>query len=210
MSPPDGSGAAPAPGAERGGFRQIGERTRLAGGFLRVVSATFVAPDGFTFEREVVRHPGAVCVVPVEDGGKDVLLVRQFRAAVGRELLELPAGKLDVAGEAPEEAARRELVEEVGKEPGTLVELGRFYNSPGFSDELTICYLAQDLRPARREAHGVEERYLSVERLCLDDLDDLVAAGALVDAKTLVGLFLARAALGSPGVAPAEGAAPPG
>ena len=166
---------------------------RYEGGFIKLVTGTFVGPDGFTFERDIVRHPGAVAVVPLEEDGRHVLLVRQYRAAVGDALLELPAGKRDVEGEPADECARRELIEEIGQDATSLTELGWFYNSPGFTDERTVCFLAEGLTPAEPAAPGVEEVHMTVERVCLDDLEELVAAGDLVDAKSLIGLLLARA-----------------
>jgi 8-oxo-dGTP pyrophosphatase MutT (NUDIX family) len=196
--PQSGTGTSPGDESVPGeGFRLLGERERFAGGFLRLVTGTFVGPDGFTFERDIVRHPGAVCVVPLEDDGVHVMLVRQYRAAIGEALLELPAGKLDVAGEPPEDCARRELIEEIGSDTRSLVELGWFYNSPGFTDERTWCFLAEGLIADRRSAQGVEERHMTIERVRLGDVDGLVAAGQLIDAKSLIGLFLARSLLAS-------------
>ncbi|MGH9303177.1 MAG: NUDIX domain-containing protein, partial [Acidimicrobiales bacterium] len=103
------------PGEAVGSFRSIGERQRLEGGFFSVVSGTFVGPDGFTFEREIVRHPGAVAIVALEDDGQSVLMVSQYRGAVDKCLLELPAGKRDILGEAPALCAARELAEEIGR-----------------------------------------------------------------------------------------------
>jgi len=170
---------------------------RFPGERLSVVIGTFVGPDGFTFEREIVRTFDAVCVVPLERDLEHVLLVRQYRGPVDRALLELPAGKLDVPGEAPEACAVRELKEEVGAEAEKLTELGSFYNSPGFCDELTTCFLAEGLRSGARAADGVEEEHLVIERISLFSVDDLIATGDIADAKTIVGLFLARSFLGS-------------
>jgi ADP-ribose pyrophosphatase len=187
-------------GAPTTGFRVLGERERYDGGFLRLVTGTFVGPDGFTFERDIVRHLGAVCVVPLERDRRHVLLVRQYRAAVGEALLELPAGKLDVTDEPPLECAARELAEEVGQRADHWVELCQFYNSPGFTDERTWCFLAEGLTPCDRSAQGVEEHHLTVERLDLEQTDELISAGAIVDAKTIVGLLAAKARLAhSPG-----------
>ncbi len=186
------------PGAEeRAAFRQIGERARYTSPRLRVVTGTFVGPNNFTFERDIVRTFDAVCVVPLESDRDHVLLVRQYRAAVDRPLLELPAGKLDIPGEAPEVCAARELAEEVGAGAGRLTELGHFFNSPGFCDELTFCFLAEDLMRGDRAADGIEEEHLTVERISLESVEDLVAAGEIADAKTIIGLLLARSFLKS-------------
>ncbi len=182
-------------GAATGGFRPLGQRERLDAGFFTVVTGTFVGPDGFTFERDVVRHPGAVGVVALEGDGQSVLMISQYRGAVDRLLLEIPAGKRDVAGEAPEVCAARELAEEAGVTASSLVEIARFYNSPGFCDEETIVYLAEGLSEVGRQAHGVEEEHLRVTRVFLVDVEELMGRGELVDAKSIVGLFAARSLL---------------
>lgn len=175
------------------GFRLEAERSVFEGRVISLVVGSYVSPDGERFEREVVRHPGAVSVVPILEGdaGPLVVLVRQYRAAVDEELLEIPAGKRDVPGEAPVETANRELAEEVGYTAGSLVHLATFHNSVGFSDERSIVYLGQDLRPARREAHGLEEQHMQVEVLPLAEAVGLIAAGGITDAKTVIGLSLA-------------------
>lgn len=157
----------------------------------------------------MVRHPGAVVAAPVVEGprGPEALCVRQFRAAVRRSLLELPAGKLDVEGEDPDAAMVRELAEEIGRRPGRLVKLASFWNSPGFCTELTHVYVALDLEecappdfPAEEGGVGgvtVEERHMTIEPVPLAEVDRLVASGAIADAKTIVGLLLAERFLGS-------------
>ena len=180
------------PSPEQPGFRRIGERERVANSFIRLVTGTFVDPDGYTFERDIVRHLGAVCVVPLEDDRAHILCVRQYRAPLDTTVLELPAGKMDVPGEVAEVAARRELAEEVGKEAEILTDLGSFYNSPGFTDERTTCFLAEGLREVGRESHGVEEHHMTVERVALGEFWDLVAAGTVIDAKTIIGVALAE------------------
>ena len=142
------------------------------------------------FERDLVHHPGAVSVVPVD--GDEAVLVRQYRAAVDLEVLEIPAGKRDVAGEPPEVTAHRELAEEVGLAARSLVKLAEFYNSIGFSDELSHVFLATDLSEVADDRQGEEEQHLTVERIRLDEVPALIAARQLVDAKTVIGLLLAR------------------
>jgi ADP-ribose diphosphatase len=171
-------------------FRHVGEREIWRGSVISLAVASFEDPDDQPFEREIVHHPGAVSVVPVD--GDEVVLVRQFRAAPGRELLEIPAGKRDVDGEDPETTAQRELAEEIGFTAGRLEKLAEFYNSVGFSDELSHVYLGTDLQPAERVAQGVEESHMSIERVHLDDVPALIEARELIDAKTIIGLALAR------------------
>jgi ADP-ribose pyrophosphatase len=173
-------------------FRRLDEQLRYQGALITVATATFTGPAGDTFEREIVHHPGAVSMVPLVEEDTKVVLVRQFRAAVGSELLELPAGKRDVAGESPEETARRELEEEIGLRPGRLERLAHFYNSPGFSDEHSIVYMATELTPGRLDRQGVEERQMTVVTVALAEVPGLIASGAICDAKTIIGLCLAR------------------
>jgi 8-oxo-dGTP pyrophosphatase MutT (NUDIX family) len=173
-------------------FRRLGGRRVWQGVVIAVDEDRFAAPDGSEFTREVVRHPGAVSVVPVVGEGRRALLVRQYRAALDRDLLEIPAGKRDVAGEAPELTASRELEEEVGMRAGRLERLGEFYNSVGFSDEHSIVYLATDLSPCATTAFGVEEEHMTIEEVGLDEVEDRMADGTLVDAKSIIGLLLAR------------------
>ena len=115
---------------------------------------TFESPDGHRFERDIVHHPGAVVMVPYDERTGEVVFVRQYRAALDQALLEVPAGKRDVEGEPPEVTAVRELAEETGLEAGSWQLVGRFYNSPGFSDEESWCYLARDLRAVPDEPSG--------------------------------------------------------
>jgi ADP-ribose pyrophosphatase len=174
-------------------FRVVSSTPLYDAGFLSVSRLHVAGPGGDEFDRHVVHHPGAVVVVPVVDG--DVLLVRQFRVATGRELLEVPAGKRDVDGESPEATANRELVEEIGFHAGRLDPLCEFYNSPGFCDEYTYLFLATELEPRARAAVSAEELAMTIERVPLEQVDELIASRAVVDAKTIIGLLLARAFL---------------
>lgn len=166
------------------------------GQVVTLVDATFVGPDGEEFTREVVRHCGAVSVVPVLEDGHSVVLVRQYRSAIDDFLLEIPAGKLDVEGEVGEAAARRELEEEVGWRAGRMDKLAEFYNSPGFCDEYATVYLARDLERVELAAQGIEEAHMTIEQVDLAEVPAMIADGRLVDAKTIIGLTLARDALG--------------
>jgi len=177
-----------------GGFVAREEEVVWQGHRMTVSRATFADPDGAPFEREVVRALGAVAVVAIDDDGACVF-VRQFRPAVGTEVLEVVAGTCDVDGEPLEATARRELAEEAGLEADRVEELGSFWNSPGYTDERTTVFLATGLRACAKAPAGVEERWMSVERHDVRDLGALVAAGVLCDAKTIVGLALATRAL---------------
>lgn len=196
---PTGSAAFPLSpgGSDRSvtGFRKLTERTIHEGVVVTMAVGTFTGPDGATFEREVVHHPGAVAIVALDDAGS-VTLVRQYRAAIDDLLLELPAGKLDVADEPLERTAQRELAEEVGLEADDWVELATFLNSPGFCDEVVRLYLARGLRPVAHDRQGIEELAMTVETMSLTDVPARVVDGTLRDAKTIIGLLAAREHLG--------------
>ena len=176
------------------GFRQLAERPRFGGHVFEVRTVSFEDPEGHEFERDVVRHPGAVSIVPAHEDGT-VTLVRQVRVAVGAAVLEAPAGTCDVDGEDPGDTARRELEEEAGLRARHLERLGTVFNSPGYTDQRTTLYLARDLEACETRPHGVEERWMSTERVALADVEQLVADGRLLDATTIVGLLLARRVL---------------
>lgn len=178
-----------------GQYRLVDSKEIARGGFLTFREDTFESPAGDEFVRWIVEHPGAVAAVPVEDGpgGPQVILVRQWRPVLRDFMLEVPAGKLDVPGEEPDAAMARELAEEIQQLPGRLVKLTTFWNSPGFSTELTHVYIALDLSPCGRpEAAKEEEQDMSIERFSLADAGRLVATGEITDAKTIVGLALAE------------------
>lgn len=177
-------------------FRVVDSTTRWQGTFLEVVDTTVAASDGSTFDRSVVRHPGAVVIVPVTSAGTHAILVRQYRAAVDGELLEVPAGKRDVEGEPPESTASRELEEEIGHRPGRLVKLCEFFNSPGFTDEYTHVFCALDLeRLPEARAVTAEEAAMTIEEVAFADLDGLIERREIVDAKSIIGLLMARSFL---------------
>ena len=137
--------------------------------------------------REVVSHPGGVCVAALDENN-NVTMVRQFRYPLQAELLELPAGKLE-PGEDPFSAAARELEEETGLTAEQWTELGFIYTSPGFSTEKLYLYLARELRQG--EAHPDENELLKVEKYPLSELVDRVMDGRLSDGKTVAGLLKA-------------------
>jgi 8-oxo-dGTP pyrophosphatase MutT (NUDIX family) len=176
-------------------FHKVDEEIVFEGHLISVAKGTFEDPSGGRFERDLVHHPGAVSVVPVLEDKRTVLLVRQYWAAVDRVLLEIPAGKRDVHGEDPEVTAARELEEEIGMRPGRLEKLAEFFNSPGFCDEHSFVYLATGLERTEISAQGVEEQHMTIEEVPLEEVPSLVATGELVDAKSIIGLALAREAL---------------
>lgn len=163
---------------------QIHQGFRFTVGRVRYRTA-----DGTEFEREIVRHPGAVAVVPLHDDGT-VTLVRQFRAALDTDLLELPAGLRDVAGEPDLRTAQRELIEEAGLAADHLELLVNFHNSPGFCDESVGVFLATGLHQVADDRQGIEEQHMTIERLPLDQALTMIGDGRITDAKTIIGLTL--------------------
>jgi ADP-ribose pyrophosphatase len=159
-----------------------------------VAEGTFLSPSGSTFQRDLVHHPGAVSVVPVD--GDEVVLVRQYRAAVDREVLEIPAGKRDVAGEPPELTAHRELAEEVGMRAGSMELLLNVHHSPGFCDEYGHVFLATDLEPVAQNREGPEEQVMSLHRIDLVEAVEMCLRGAITDAKSVGGILAAARLLG--------------
>ena len=147
-------------------------------------------PDGTVVTREVMDHPGAAVVVPVD--GDRVLLVRQPREAVERRTLELPAGKLDDPGEDPLDCARRELAEEVGRAAAHWEDWGGFFTAPAILTEYMRCFYATGLSTV--EAQADEDEDIEVVEWPLGDLDSLI--GQVEDAKTLIGLMHLRHRLG--------------
>jgi ADP-ribose pyrophosphatase len=144
-------------------------------------------PGRAGIELEVIRHPGASAVVPLDAAGH-VLLVRQYRHAAGGFIYEVPAGKLD-AGEPPLACAARELAEEAGVTAGRMDKLGSILTTPGFTDEVIHLYLARDLSPAQQQLE--DDEVLSVERVAWSEAIAMCEDGRLRDAKSLSGLLLA-------------------
>ncbi len=142
-------------------------------------------PSGRQAQREIVEHTGAVAIVALDAEGK-ALLVRQYRKAAERTLLEVPAGTLD-AGEGPGDCAQRELQEETGYQAGKMVQIGGFYVSPGYCTEFIHLFLATDLERSSLQADADEA--IELLRLPLSDTPHLIASGEICDAKTVAGLL---------------------
>jgi ADP-ribose pyrophosphatase len=171
------------------GFTKLREVELVRGKVVSFNRIRVCAADGHEFDREVLRHPGVVAVVPLHDDGT-VTLVRQYRVAIDRDLLELPAGTRDVDGEAPEVAVGRELAEEAGLAADELDELLTYFVAPGLTDEAVVLYLARGLREVPTDRHGPEEQAMTLERLPLDTALAMIDEGRITDAKTIIGLTL--------------------
>ena len=161
----------------------------------RVVSVhvdEVLLPNGHTSSREVVEHCGGVAVLAL-DADNNVLLVTQYRYVFGRNMLEIPAGKLD-PGEDPAVGALRELREETGAVPGEFIPLGRILPSPGCYSEVLHLFLARDLR---FEAQALDpDEFLNVDRMPFDELLRRCLDGSIEDAKTVTAVLKAKLQLG--------------
>jgi ADP-ribose diphosphatase len=164
---------------------QLNSETVYSGKLITVRKDTVRLPNGKTTEREVVEHSEVVAILPVLEDGR-LVLVRQYREAVGKALLEIPAGGVD-EGETPEEAARREMVEETGYRVGALDRICSFYSSPGFLTELMHLFVARDLEPGEPTEENDE---LEVVLLTQDDAMQRLWDGEIIDAKTVAALAL--------------------
>ena len=142
-------------------------------------------PGGVEAHREIIRHPGAVCMVPVHADGT-ISVVRQYRHAAGKHLLELPAGTLE-PGEEPRSTAVRELQEEVGFLPNTVETLGGFYVAPGYTSEYIHLFVCRDLEPSNLD--GDDDEDIEVETLTMEEARKAIANGRIEDAKSIIGIL---------------------
>lgn len=157
---------------------------RYTGSVISLRVGTVRLDDGSLAEREMVEHPGGVAIVSVK--GDRVLLIKQFRIAVGREVVELPAGRVE-DGESPEYCARRELEEELGYRAGGLLHLASYYASVGFTDERMDIFLALDLEETEKKPEW-DERIEAIE-IPLDEVETRLESGEFDDSKTIIGLY---------------------
>ena len=163
--------------------KQVESREIFDGYIMHVFKDTVELPNGKLAPREYMRHVGAVCVVPLLDDGS-VLLERQFRYPHARVLLEIPAGKLDSKAEDRLDAAKRELYAETGYRAGKYTDLGPLYTTPAFVDEVIEMYLAEELHTEDDGQHLDEDEFLTVEKIHIDTLCEMVMRGEIPDAKT--------------------------
>lgn len=169
--------------------RILGSEPAFRGGFLKVDAVDIELPNGNRAVHEVVRHPGAVAVIAL-DAESRVLLVRQYRTALERVTVEVPAGKLE-AGEDPLVCAQRELAEETGYKAGRMDYLAPIAVAAGYSDEIIHLYVATDLTPGA--AHPDDDEFVAAEWVPLDVLVDSVLDGRIEDSKTVIAALLCDA-----------------
>ena len=163
----------------------LSSRKVFEGRALKLRVDTIKLPGGKQTTREIVEHENCVAIVAL-DAADNILLVKQFRKPVEKDLLEIPAGGID-PGETPEDAVRREMREETGFLPQKVAKLGGFYSSPGFCTEYLHLYLATDLVASPLQAEDSES--ISLVRVPLAQITGLIASGAICDAKSIAGLL---------------------
>jgi len=169
-------------------FELINSEVILQGRVFKIRRDLLKTPDGRETKYEIIEHGGSVAIVPVDDDG-NLLFIRQYRHAAGKEMLELPAGTRD-DDEPYEECAAREIREETGMEAGKLQKVGEFYLAPGYSTEFMGVFLATELKHNPLEAD--DDEFLSVEKMSVKEAFAMALRGEMLDAKTLAALLLAK------------------
>ena len=167
------------------GAKILSSRPAYKGGHIEVREERVIEPAGHECSREIVVHPGAVCIValPTPD---EVILIRQYRHAAGRELVEIPAGTLH-AGEDPQECAIRELEEEAGYLASNMVERARFWTTPGFTTEFMYLYEASGLK--KTQINPDEDEVIEVDIVSRSKALQMIDDGRIQDAKSILGLL---------------------
>jgi ADP-ribose pyrophosphatase len=166
--------------------KAISSERVFEGKMIRLRVDTVTLPNGSTATREVIEHPGAVAVIALTEQG-ELLLVRQYRHATGKILLEIPAGKRD-PGEDPLACARRELEEETGCRARQWKTIFSYFSTPGFSDELLYLIMATDLEQG--VAHTDDEEFIEVVTVPVAEALRMVYRGEICDAKTIIGILV--------------------
>lgn len=179
--------------AQRHEFRTLSSRRIYTGAIVSLRVDDVAMPFGHTARREIVEHHGAVAIVAVDDADR-VVLVHQYRHALGRRLWELPAGLLDAPGEHPLDTARRELAEETGLAADEWAVLVDIALSPGFTDEAVRVFSARGLRDVPRPDPEHEEADLEVQRIPVDEAVAMALRGEIVNATAVSGLLALAAA----------------
>ncbi len=167
--------------------KTVSEKHIYKGNIINVDNLTVTLPDGRQATRDIVRHPGASVIVPLNEKG-EVYMVRQFRKPIDTVTLEIPAGKLD-PGEDPLVCAKRELKEETGLDAKEIRHLVSIHSTPGFSDEVLHLYSATGL--SEGESCADEDEFISTERYPVAELIEMILNGRITDAKTIIGVLLA-------------------
>jgi len=169
-------------------FELIRSETLLQGRAFKIRRDYLKTPNGLETQLEIIEHGGSVVLIPIDNDG-NLLFVRQYRHAVGKDLLELPAGTRD-KDEPFEECAAREIREETGMQAGKLQKVGEFYLAPGYSSEFMVVFLATGLKDNPLDAD--DDEFLEVEKIPLKQAIQMAERGDIPDAKSLAALLLAK------------------
>ena len=166
--------------------KQLNFDYKFKGRIINLRQDTVMLPNGNTATREVVEHPGGVCVAALTEDN-ELLFVRQWRYPYGEETLEIPAGKRDRKDEDPLECGKRELREETGAIAQNYIDLQPLYPTPGYINEVIYCYLATNLTIGEQDTD--EDEFLDAIRIPLDKAVDMVLSGEIKDAKTQIAVL---------------------
>lgn len=161
--------------------KTISEKVIHKANFMTYINVDVELPNGKIGNRDIVRHPGASAIIPFIDDDR-VILVNQFRKALDRNLLEIPAGKLD-KGEDPKLCAIRELVEETGYKAEEVTYLGTIATAPGFCDELIYLYKATGLSKGEKSLD--DDEFTEVKVFTLEEIKEMIKSGEIIDTKTI-------------------------
>ena len=167
--------------------KTVSEKHIYSGNIINVELVTVTLPDGRQATRDIIRHPGASAIIPINEKG-EVYMVRQYRKPIEKVSLEIPAGKLD-AGEAPEVCAERELKEETGLSAEHITHMISMHSTPGFSDEILHLYAATGLNEG--ESCSDDDEFISSEKYPIAQLEEMVLKGEITDAKSIIGILMA-------------------
>jgi len=157
------------------------------GKIVKLDIETVLLPNGNITEREIIRHPGAVAILPI-DSNENIYFIKQFRKAINDILIEIPAGKLEI-GEEPYKCALRELQEEIGYTSNKLTLINTIYTSPGFADEIIYIYKAEEL--VKSQLKKDEDEFIDICIFHKSQVFDMIKNGEIKDAKTIVALLTA-------------------
>jgi ADP-ribose pyrophosphatase len=166
----------------------IKEQPLYHGAILDLVLEDVLLPNGQTAKREIIHHHGAVGIIPIDADGK-LIVVRQWRAPMRKETLEIPAGKIDLGETDPKAVALRELNEETGLFSPSLKPVANFYSTPGFADEYLHLYYTDNLQPVAHKRQLDPDEFLNVAHLSFAQAQQALANNEICDAKTVLALF---------------------
>jgi len=168
--------------------KTVGKKHIYDGNIIKVERLTVTLPNGEESTRDIVLHPGASVIIPVNDDN-EVYMVRQYRKPIEKVSLEIPAGKLD-PGEDPETCARRELKEETGLTAKNMKHVISIHSTPGFCNEVLHLFLATGLEDG--ESCADEDEFISCEKIKIDKLVDMIFRHEITDAKSIIGILIAE------------------